>query len=82
MDEEPTTEVSLEDIPDPPAWYITIRQTDDAEIELDIGDLPPEAALGLLHYALAEMEAARPQVLLRSTRAIFYCEDCAEDEGE
>jgi hypothetical protein len=82
MDEEPTTEVSLEDIPDAPAWYITIRHTDEGEIELDIGDLPFESALGLLTMALAEMTEAIPPVLLRSTRAIFYCEECAEDEGE
>lgn len=82
MNEEPIAEVSLEEIPDPPAEYITIRYTDEGEIELDIGSLAFESALGLLTIALAEMSDAIPPVLLRSTRAIFYCEECAEDESE
>lgn len=82
---EPT---AFDEVPDPPAWYITIRHTDEGEIEVDIGDLPHEAALGLLTIALAEMNDCRPEVLLRSSSPVFVHDTghcpvcCGEDEDD
>lgn len=82
---EPT---AFDEVPDPPAYYITIRRSDDDSIEVDVGDLPFEAALGLMTIALAEMNDCRPEVVLRSTSPVFVHDDahcpvcCAEDAEE
>lgn len=76
---------AFDEVPDPPAWYITIRHSDEGEIEVDFGDLPYEAALGLLTLALGEMNDCRPEVLLRSSSPVYHHDDthcpvcCAED---
>lgn len=79
------TPTAFDDVPEPPALYITIRRTDEGEVELDIGDLPFESALGLLTMALNEMSDCQPEVLLRSASPIYYqhvCDECASKEEE
>lgn len=80
---------AFDEVPEPPAYYITIRRSDDDSIVLDIGDLPYESALGLMTVALAEMADCRPEVVLRSTSPVFvhddgHCPICCgeEEEGE
>jgi hypothetical protein len=86
-DTSSTAPTAFDEVPEPPAFYITIRHTYDGQIEVDVGDLPYEAALGLLTMALAELNDCRPEVLLRSSSPI-YCHECSacveaeEDEDE
>ena len=86
-DAEETT--AFDEVPDPPALYITIRFGPDLDVEMDVGALPYASALGLLRMALAEFEEVRPEVLIRSATGVYYShhvcdEDCEiiEDDDE